>query len=39
MNFPLDRPMQVAVVDDTQLLDVLPNLRNWDAPQRHLGFV
>ena len=26
-------------LDDTQLLDVLPNLRNWDAPQRHLGFV
>ena len=26
-------------LDDAQLLDVLPNLRNWDAPQRHLGFV
>ena len=26
-------------LDDAQLLDVLPNLRNWDAAVRTLGFV
>ena len=43
MNFPLDRPMQVAVVDDTQLnltligklVDRTPNARahNFERPQ------
>ena len=26
-------------ISDTDLLAVLPNLANWDASQRHLGFV
>ena len=26
-------------ISDTDLLTVLPNLANWDASQRNLGFV
>ena len=26
-------------VSDADLLDVLPNLKNWEVPQRNLGFV